>query len=99
DKLNWLSSQYDPPIDKLVDQVKQSIREVHKPLREVAFNIRPDIGELADKSLYHLQSEIDYLYKRMHQAIEEKYNHPLTSFNLLRSEEHTSELQSRFDLV
>lgn len=83
DKLNWLSSQYDPPIDKLVDQVKQSIREVHKPLREVAFNIRPDIGELADKNLYHLQSEIDYLYKRMHQAIEEKYNHPLTAFNLL----------------
>src|SRR5699024_1899088 len=26
-------------------------------------------------------------------------HHPLTGFDLLRSEEHTSELQSRFDLV
>lgn len=83
DKLNWLASHEDPPIHQLIEETKQAIRQVHRPLREVAFRIRPDIGELADKNLYHLHTNIEFLERKMVQALEEKYEKPMNDFDTL----------------
>lgn len=83
DKMNWLASHQDPPIHRLIEEMKQTVRNAHQPLRDVAYNIRSDIGQIADKNLYHLQANIDYLERRMMSALHEKYEKPLADFAML----------------
>lgn len=83
DKMNWLASHEDPPIHQMIEAMKATISSSHQPLRQVAYNIRPDIGELADKNLYHIQANIDFLERRMRQALNKKYEKPLNDFDML----------------
>ena len=80
-KINWLTAQNHPPIHQIIEQLKQTIDDVHRPLRDLAVDIRADLGQLANKNLEHLYKEIDFLRKRIDKALEEKYSYELTEFN------------------
>ncbi|WP_163970754.1 bacillithiol biosynthesis cysteine-adding enzyme BshC [Oceanobacillus halotolerans] len=96
DKTYWLSSQSNPPLDQLANQVKEAVRDVHRPLRDVAKSIRSDVGELADKNLYYLQRDIEFLEKRIQKALEEKYAHGLREYDAIQLAVHPeSGLQER----
>lgn len=82
-KINWIASQYEPPVTKMVEQLKESLNELHEPLRKIAFDIRADLGALAEKNLSYLFKEIDYLHDKIHQGIEDKYAHDLKEFDLI----------------
>ncbi|MFD2044003.1 bacillithiol biosynthesis cysteine-adding enzyme BshC [Ornithinibacillus salinisoli] len=84
-KMQWLMSQSNPPIQKVVQELKRVMEEAHKPLRDYSRNIRADLGDLADKNLLHLFSEIEFLEGRIINTLEEKYNRELMEFDYLNN--------------
>lgn len=80
-KINWLAEQSHPPLHQITDQLKQTINDAHRPLRNLATEIRSDLGQLATKNLEYLHRDIDFLEKRIQKAIEEKYHNELLIFN------------------
>lgn len=84
-KINWLKAQTNPPIELLVNEVKQTIDMDHKPLRELAQQIRTDVGQLADANLLRIQREIDFLKQKMSTALEDKYAQQIHAFNFVQN--------------
>lgn len=82
-KKQWLEARHDPSIEEVADSIKQKIEEVHRPLREIAAGIRPDIGDLSEKNLFYLKRNIDYLQTRMKKAAEEIYEQEISEFDLI----------------
>ncbi|OZU90415.1 bacillithiol biosynthesis cysteine-adding enzyme BshC [Virgibacillus indicus] len=82
-KNNWLMSKNEPSIDKIAEDIKQAIERAHQPLREIANEMRSDLGALAKKNLYYLHSNVDYLEDRIIKAMKEKYDKELYEFDLL----------------
>lgn len=82
-KMNWLAAQNNPPLHYISEQLKQVIDDAHRPLREIAADIRSDLGELARKNLEYLFRDIEFLEERMNKALEEKFEIELTDFNLM----------------
>lgn len=87
-KMNWLASHNQPPINVMVEQMKHSIDQLHQPLREVAREIRTDLGELAEKNLGYLYRDIDYLQDKIMKVLEEKYANDLKDFELIHHALH-----------
>src|SRR5699024_12154647 len=85
---NWLGAKNNPPIEKLANAIKAEIDQVHQPLRDVAQDMRADLAELADKNLFYLQRNIDYLKNRMEKVLEEKYAKELAEFDMLQNTLH-----------
>ncbi|QDP40084.1 bacillithiol biosynthesis cysteine-adding enzyme BshC [Radiobacillus deserti] len=83
EKANWLASQASPPIEQVVDQVKLAIERNHAPLREIAKNMRADLGELAEKNLFHVFREVEFLEDRLARAFEEKHQHVLHEYDTI----------------
>jgi bacillithiol biosynthesis cysteine-adding enzyme BshC len=74
---DWLSAKTKPPISELASDVRRAIDEAHKPLRELANEIRSDIADLSEKNLFYLFRDIEFLERKMNQAVEEKYKQEL----------------------
>lgn len=87
-KINWLGTKQTPPLDLLINQLKQTIGEAHKPLRNIASDVRADVGEMANKNLLYINNQIDYLEQRIKGAIEDKYEKELTDFDRLELNLH-----------
>lgn len=81
DKNYWISMQSYPPIEQLSDEVKKAIERAHRPLKEKAHSIRDDIGQLAEKNLFELFRDVEFLQERMIHAFEEKHAHELEIFD------------------
>src|SRR5699024_11217666 len=90
-KRDWSSDvcssdlQTNPPIELLVNEVKQTIDMDHKPLRELAQQIRTDVGQLADANLLRIQREIDFLKQKMSTALEDKYAQQIHACNFVQN--------------
>lgn len=84
-KTKWLASQSNPPVQHVVSEVKQSVDNVHSPLRDIAKDIRSDLGELADKNLYYLHCDIELLEGRILKALEEKYDRELHEYDMIQN--------------
>ena len=82
-KMNWLATQNNPPLHYISEQLKQVIDDAHRPLRNIASEIRSDLGELANKNLEYLYRDIEFLEERMNKALEEKFEVELTEFNMI----------------
>lgn len=96
DKLSWIGSQLNPPLDTLVEQVKQSIEHVHQPLQGVAKSMGPDLEKLAEKNLTYLLQSVDYLQEALDKNIEEKHHQTIEMFDMLHVSLHPNNgLQER----
>lgn len=80
EKINWLMSQNQPPLDLLFNEVKREIDKIHLPLRKYAREISADLGEEAEKNLQYIQKNISYLENKMKHKLIEKYNQQLLQF-------------------
>ncbi|GAA0613130.1 bacillithiol biosynthesis cysteine-adding enzyme BshC [Virgibacillus siamensis] len=95
-KTNWLAAQNNPPVKHLASEVKNAIATIHAPLRKVAKDVRADLGEMADRNLFYLQRDIDFMEDRIIKALEEKYAKELSEFNLVEMSLHPNNgLQER----
>lgn len=94
-KRQWLEAKNTPPIEQIANDMRAEIARVHEPLREIAREMRSDLEDLAGKNLYYLQSDIDYLKRRLMQAEEQKYTKELGEFdrvqNILRPKDGLQE--------
>ncbi|WP_407268083.1 bacillithiol biosynthesis cysteine-adding enzyme BshC [Radiobacillus sp. PE A8.2] len=79
----WLANQTTPPIERLADQVKLSIERAHLPMKQLAKDLRPDLGEVAEKNLIYLFRDVDFLQDKLLQALEEKHGKALSEFDTL----------------
>ncbi|WHX27070.1 bacillithiol biosynthesis cysteine-adding enzyme BshC [Virgibacillus halodenitrificans] len=82
-KDNWLAEKSDPKIEDISTEVKDVIEHAHHRLRELAWGIRDDIGQLSEKNLVYLDENINFLQKRMIKALEEKYEKELWELDLI----------------
>ncbi|WP_067728293.1 bacillithiol biosynthesis cysteine-adding enzyme BshC [Oceanobacillus damuensis] len=83
DRDQWLQSKSKPPIEDLAEEIKAAIDKAHKPLRDLARDIRDDLGALSDKNLFYLYRDIEFLESRLIKALEEKYEKELRDFDLI----------------
>lgn len=81
DKSKWIAMQSYPPIEELADEVKRAIERAHRPLKEKAHEIRDDIGQIAEKNLFYLFRDVEFLQERMADALEEKHGRELEVFD------------------
>ncbi|RDW17934.1 bacillithiol biosynthesis cysteine-adding enzyme BshC [Oceanobacillus chungangensis] len=72
-KNDWLAGKVNPPVQKLADELKAVIDQAHKPLRDIATELRADLSELANKNLLQIHRDVEFLEKRIVSAIKEKY--------------------------
>ncbi|MFC7320347.1 bacillithiol biosynthesis cysteine-adding enzyme BshC [Halobacillus campisalis] len=82
-KLNWIATLGEQPIDKLAEEMKKEIENIHKPLRNKAADLGPDMKALADKNLEYIHQSIGFLQKRMLKSTEENYERELRVFDEL----------------
>ncbi|AIF43853.1 bacillithiol biosynthesis cysteine-adding enzyme BshC [Virgibacillus sp. SK37] len=82
-KDNWLAGKNDPKIEDISVEVKNVIESAHQRLRELAWDIRADIGQLSEKNLVYLDENINFLQKRMIKAMKEKYEKQLWELDLI----------------
>lgn len=80
-KLNWLMAQQKPPIKQLYKEAKQSIEQIHQPLRNVADTLSADLAEVAEKNLQNLLHTISYLEQKTIAKLNEKYERQLNQFD------------------
>src|SRR5699024_3358624 len=59
-----------------------------KPRRDAAQDMRADLAELADKNLFYLKANIDYLKNSMEKVLEEKYAKELAEFDMIQNTLH-----------
>lgn len=83
-KMNWLTTQQNPPINLLFEQAENSIKEVHEPVQALAHSIGPDLGSEATRNLNNILREIHYLKNRTINQLQEKYTEELTKFQELQ---------------
>ncbi|UOR12930.1 bacillithiol biosynthesis cysteine-adding enzyme BshC [Halobacillus amylolyticus] len=83
EKMKWLAATSNPPIERLSEQVQQEMDGIHKPLRDKAAELGPDIGALAEKNMGYINQMIEFLEQRMLQSIEEKYEREMSAFTEL----------------
>ncbi|HAM82148.1 bacillithiol biosynthesis cysteine-adding enzyme BshC [Ornithinibacillus bavariensis] len=91
----WFQDKMEPPVGETASQIKRSITEIHRPLLEIAEKTRSDVGELAHKNLAYLIRDIEFLEKRIENALKEKYHKELEDFSLLENLLHPDGLQER----
>ena len=84
EKMNWIASQSTPPIDRLSEQVKQEMDKIHKPLRDKAADLGPDLESVAEKNFVYIKQHIDYLEKRFQQSLEQKFQREIEQFDELQ---------------
>jgi bacillithiol biosynthesis cysteine-adding enzyme BshC len=82
-KADWLAAKSNPEIEKLAEDVKSTIAQAHQPLRDYAGSLGADLGDLAEKNLFYLNRDVDYLRDRLVKEIEQKYAKELYEFDLL----------------
>lgn len=79
-KLNWLSTQKNPPVNLIFEEAKANVAEIHKPLQELAQSIGPDLLGEAERNLRNILEEISYLEQKTLQHIKRKYSFELDQF-------------------
>lgn len=79
-KMNWLSSQQNPPINILFEQAETDIKDIHAPIQTLATSIGPDLGAEATRNLDNVLRELNYLKNRTLQQLKQKYVIQLKKF-------------------
>src|SRR5690625_67559 len=84
-KINYLTSYQPVPFEKVFTEFKETIQQIHQPIKDIAYQIRQDVGQYADRNLFHLHATVDQLEHRMKRAIEEEQNQAIYHLNLLQN--------------
>ncbi|SFB18826.1 bacillithiol biosynthesis cysteine-adding enzyme BshC [Lentibacillus halodurans] len=84
-KIRWLASQSAPPVKQIASEIRQAVDNAHQPLRDIARETRSDLGELADKNLYYLNEQIEYLEDRITKTLKENNDSQLREFDLIHN--------------
>ncbi|MDL4841274.1 bacillithiol biosynthesis cysteine-adding enzyme BshC [Aquibacillus rhizosphaerae] len=84
EKGNWLLKQTYPAIDELTEQVQTAIKLAHKPLRDLAGSISPDLNGLAEKNLFYIQEHVEFLQESVVKSLKDKNHKVLQDFNTIQ---------------
>lgn len=80
EKINWLRTQKQPPLDLLFKEVKQKVDDIHRPIREYAKEVSADLGQEAEKNLQYIYKNLSYLENKITKKLTEKYERSLSQF-------------------
>lgn len=84
EKMNYLATTQEPSLEMMFEQFNETVKYVHRPIRDAAYHIRHDVGQFADRNLFHLQTTINDLKHRMERAIEQEHEQTIYDFNLMQ---------------
>ncbi|WP_017727198.1 bacillithiol biosynthesis cysteine-adding enzyme BshC [Halalkalibacterium ligniniphilum] len=77
----WYQKQKTWPIGDVTKDVIQKMREVHRPLRELAEEIDPTMTKLAEKNAFIIEEQIAFLERRLERQVRSKYDNELRKFD------------------
>ncbi|WP_027408234.1 bacillithiol biosynthesis cysteine-adding enzyme BshC [Anoxybacillus tepidamans] len=72
-KSDWRLRQIAYPLDEMTMRAKETIEEVHRPLREIGLEIDRGLANVLTKNAAFLQTQIDFLHQTLQRSIERKY--------------------------
>lgn len=79
-KQEWIKAQHSFPIEKVVEEVKENVQNVHAPLRELARDMDPTLHAMSEKNATFLMDQIQFLESRLYRHIEETHKHAIGQF-------------------
>ncbi len=79
-KMYFLSKQTTLPVETMMSEFKEHMKEVYEPLHLFAKEIRADMEELSKANEQIVLKELNYLQKRMEQAVKEPVENVLKQF-------------------
>ncbi|WBX79658.1 bacillithiol biosynthesis cysteine-adding enzyme BshC [Virgibacillus salarius] len=82
-KEHWFAQKNQPAIEEIAEQVKKDVERAHLPLREVAIDMRSDLGDLANKNLQFLKADVSFLESKLINALRSKHEEELKAFDLM----------------
>ncbi|MDY0396295.1 bacillithiol biosynthesis cysteine-adding enzyme BshC [Virgibacillus halophilus] len=95
-KLRWLQAKTAVPVKEMAEEIKKGIAKIHQPLQEIAKDLRADLGAVADKNLFYIERNIDFVEHKIQQAVEEMNSSQVADFDRLDQVLHPlSGLQER----
>lgn len=95
-KLRWLQSKTSTPVHELAEEMKKSIARINQPLLDVAKALRADVGAIAERNLFYMEKNIDFVEHKIQQAIEEMNSSQVADFDWMNMVIHPfSGLQER----
>jgi bacillithiol biosynthesis cysteine-adding enzyme BshC len=95
-KINWLKGQTTVPLDLMFEEAKQSIAQIHMPIREYAKEVSADLYAEARKNLVYMERQLDYLQQKTNKKLQEQYGTVLGQFDEIQFALHPNRsLQER----
>lgn len=96
ERINWLASQPTYPTELVTNQLKRDIKNLHKPLRDIAEKVNPSLKELSKANLDNIYKKIDFLVRTIMREVEGQYENHLIDFTILELHLHPDhQLQER----
>ncbi|MCP8616613.1 bacillithiol biosynthesis cysteine-adding enzyme BshC [Salirhabdus salicampi] len=83
DRIAYLARTTGRPVSEVADRVKLAIEKAHQPLKQMAKDIQSDLGQMAEKNLFHLLREVEYLEHRIMHSLEMKHHQTMEKFDWL----------------
>jgi len=84
-KMNWLMSQQEAPIQRVIEQMKKDIAKSHEPIQDYAANLSSDMGEFAKSNLVQIEKQLNFLKNKLVNKVNEKYDVHLRYFDQVES--------------
>ncbi|WP_017471791.1 bacillithiol biosynthesis cysteine-adding enzyme BshC [Amphibacillus jilinensis] len=85
EKVRYLAAQVQPPLDQLTYQIKESMRGLHQPLREIASSLGEDLEQLAEKNQALIEDQVSFLAKSIEKRVKQRHQLQLSSYDHLQS--------------
>lgn len=79
-KVNWLSTQENPPVHLMFEQAKAEIKDIYGPIQQLSASIGPDLGAEARRNLEKILKEIQYMENRTIKHLQDRYEKELAQF-------------------
>ncbi|WP_216830881.1 bacillithiol biosynthesis cysteine-adding enzyme BshC [Alkalihalobacterium elongatum] len=81
---DWYEQQKTWDIEKVANQVKAQIVEIHEPLRQIAEQLDETSKKLAAKNIKILIDQVEFLHQKLERQQKEKYKYELLKYDALQ---------------
>ncbi len=77
----WLAKANQFPINKVVSEARNGIRNEHLALRKLATEMDPTLAALSEKNAEIIEGQLNFLEQKMERFVRQTHEHGLSKFN------------------
>lgn len=84
-KEQWFNSQKQWDIEQQIEEAKQAIYATHLPLQQLSYEISPSLKKLAEKNYAIIESQLEFLQKKLESTVRSQFENELVKFDILQN--------------